>query len=218
MVDSRARRLSSSPAIQGLGEAGTAAAVFVAIDKLFGWKDNPRHIPPDEVEAIAKSMTEYGFGAPIVAHREDNPEVIAGHCRMLSAKRLGLKTVPVRWMPHLSPAQAHALAIADNQLGKANDWDPELLRQAMKDLEATDEIDLSTLGFTGKQLLDLLDDPEPEDQAAIEVMQIDTSQVEDEFFLSVVGPVPAQPDVLELLREALLKLPGVTVDVGMRQR
>lgn len=140
---------ASSPA------AGEAAAIWVPIDDLVGWKDNPRNITPDHVAEVAKSIRRFGFGPPIVA-RTANKEIIAGHTRLLAAQKLKLPTVPVRFMD-LDPAEAHILALADNKLGENGEWNDELLHATVGMLVSAGEDLLDGTGFGQSEIDSLCD-------------------------------------------------------------
>lgn len=99
------------------------AAEMVNVEALTPWAGNPR-VNTHAVSRVADSITRFGFAAPILARRE-NGEVIAGHTRLLAAKSLGLRSVPVRYLD-LSERDAHMLAVADNKLGEIADWDATL--------------------------------------------------------------------------------------------
>ena len=147
------------------------AAVWVEIDKLKPWADNPR-INDHAVDRVAESIKRFGFGAPILARRADG-EIIAGHTRLKAARKLGLEKVPVRYLD-LDPADAHLLALADNKLGEIAEWDADGLAEVLRELQAEDmDIDIA---FDEDELAELLagdgegatdDDavPEPPDEA-----------------------------------------------------
>lgn len=125
------------------------AAVFVALDALHEWADNPRQ-NADAVKDVARSIRRFGFASPIIARRE-NGEIIAGHTRYLAAKRLRLKEVPVRYLD-IDEREAHALALADNKLGEAAKWDNDLLGKVLAELQA-DDVDLEIgMGFSDREL------------------------------------------------------------------
>lgn len=105
-----------------------AAAVWVDLDSLTAWDKNPRK-NDEAAKKVAKSIKRFGFAAPIVA-RSANREIIAGHTRAKAAKLLGLSRVPVRFVD-LDPADAHLLALADNKLGEAAEWDDKLLGETL---------------------------------------------------------------------------------------
>lgn len=134
------------------------AAVWVEIDKLHEWDNNPRK-NEKAVEKVAKSIQSFGFATPIVARM--NGEIIAGHTRWKAAKKLKLERVPVRFM-NLDPAQAHMLAIADNRTAEEATWDNEILSATLQMLESENQ-DLSDLGFNEDELKKLLGQAEEAD-------------------------------------------------------
>jgi ParB-like chromosome segregation protein Spo0J len=78
-------------------------------------------------------------------------DVIAGHARLLAARKLGMKEVPVILLGHLSEVQRRALVVADNQLALNAGWDEELLRVELSLLQDAD-YDLSLIGFDDIEL------------------------------------------------------------------
>jgi DNA modification methylase len=113
---------------------------------------NPRRISDTELEALTRSLHEYGFIQPVIARREDNT-VIGGHQRLVAARRLGLKTVPVIFVD-LSVEQARLLNLALNRI--SGDWDQELLARLLADLQTVPDLDLSLSGFGDDELKKLL--------------------------------------------------------------
>ena len=85
---------------------------------------NPRRISDQELEALTRSIREFGLVDPIIARREDKT-VIGGHQRLLAARRLGYKKVPVVFVD-LSQEQARLLNIALNKI--SGSFDQELLQ------------------------------------------------------------------------------------------
>ena len=103
----------------------------VATRTLRAWAMNPRRIPAKAVRAVMASIERFGFGSPIVVRRASR-EVIAGHARLKAARKLGLSTVPVRWLD-LSESEAHALALVDNKTGELAAWEDTALDQLLKE-------------------------------------------------------------------------------------
>jgi hypothetical protein len=79
----------------------------VAIDELRPDPANPRHIPQAELEALTRSIEEFGLIDPIIARREGKT-VIGGHQRLPAARKPGLKSVPAVFL-HISPEEARRL-------------------------------------------------------------------------------------------------------------
>ena len=95
------------------------------------YEKNPRK-NEGAIEAVAKSIAEFGFRVPIVVDREG--VVIAGHTRLKAAEKLGLAEVPVHIARELTADQVRALRIADNKLHELSSWDMELLPLELADL------------------------------------------------------------------------------------
>lgn len=126
---------------------------WVSVDALVPYARNARTHSPAQVAQIAASIREFGWTNPILIDGERG--VIAGHGRLLAARSLGIDTVPVIELAHLTEAQRRAYVLADNKLALNAGWDEELLRVELADLE-TAGFDLTLTGFTGDELVDLL--------------------------------------------------------------
>ena len=136
------------------------------VDRLRPYERNARTHSAEQVAQIAASIVEFGFTNPILV--DSNDGIIAGHGRLTAAQELGLRTVPVVVLDHLSDRQRKAYIIADNQLAFNAGWDTDLLRGELQDLAELD-FDLSLIGFSDDELADLLPDIEelpPEDADA----------------------------------------------------
>jgi DNA modification methylase len=130
----------------------TLAIEQVPIDDLRPDPANPRRITDAELEALTRSIREFGLVDPIIA-RHDDKMVIGGHQRLLAARKLGLKTVPVIFVD-LSPERARLLNLALNKI--SGTWDQELLARLLADLQPVEDIDLTLSGFTEDELGKLL--------------------------------------------------------------
>ena len=113
---------------------------------------NPRRIGEDELAALTRSIATFGVVDPVLARRGDR-RVIAGHQRLVAARRAGLTTVPVILLD-LPVEDARLLNVALNQIG--GEWDPDLLARLLIDLRATADRDLTLSGFAEADLQDLL--------------------------------------------------------------
>lgn len=129
--------------------------VYVPVSELVPWDQNPR-LNESAVDEVAKSIKRFGFASPIIARTADNM-VIAGHTRLLAAKKIGLKSVPVRFMD-LDLNDAQLLALADNKIGEIADWDETKLGDILASLN---DQDLSGLGWSDDELDALIDHHEP---------------------------------------------------------
>jgi DNA modification methylase len=124
----------------------------VPIDLLHPDPANPRRIGEDELDALERSIREFGFVEPVLARREDHV-VIGGHQRLVAARRLGLATVPVTFLD-LSIEQARLLNLALNRI--SGSWDDALLARLLADLGASPDVDLTLSGFAEDEIADLL--------------------------------------------------------------
>ncbi|MEZ6100265.1 MAG: DNA methyltransferase [Pirellulaceae bacterium] len=116
------------------------------------YPNNPRQ-NDDAVEAVAKSLREYGFRQPIVVDAEG--VIICGHTRWKAAQMLGLEKAPVHVATDLTPAQIKAYRIADNKSGEIATWNYDLLPIELGELQ-TSGYDLGLLGFDQEELAKLL--------------------------------------------------------------
>jgi ParB-like chromosome segregation protein Spo0J len=123
------------------------------LDKLIPYARNPRTHSDAQVAQIAASINEFGFTNPILV--DSKAGIIAGHGRLLGARKLNLATVPVIVLDLLSETQKRAYIIADNKLALNAGWDDELLALELVELKHAD-YDLNVLGFNPKELDDLL--------------------------------------------------------------
>jgi DNA modification methylase len=135
------------------------------IEKLRPYERNPRTHSDEQVDQIAASMVEFGWTNPILI--DQNAGILAGHGRLLAARKLGLAEVPVIRFDHLSEAQKRAYLIADNQLTLNSGWDDELLAAELAWLR-DERFDLDLIGFDASELERLLTlaDGEPESDGA----------------------------------------------------
>ena len=116
----------------------------VEIEKLKPYKNNARTHSDEQIEKIAKSMKEFGFINPVLV--DGNLNVIAGHGRILGAKKLGMKEVPCLFIEDLTEEQKRAYIIADNRLAEDAGWDKELLKIELEDLKNMN-FDITLTGF-----------------------------------------------------------------------
>ncbi len=124
------------------------------VDQLIPYVNNSRKHSDEQVAQIAASIKEFGWTNPILVDGEKG--IIAGHGRLMAARKLGMTEVPVIELSHLSDTQRKALIIADNKLAMNAEWDNDLLTIELNDLLA-DDFALEILGFDKDELAALLE-------------------------------------------------------------
>lgn len=123
------------------------------IKKLTCYENNARTHSKDQIGQIINSIKEFGFTNPILVDK--NYEIIAGHGRYYAACELGMESVPVIMLSHLTDIQKKAYVIADNKLALNAGWNDELLAKELNALIG-DDFDVSLLGFNDDELIELL--------------------------------------------------------------
>ena len=137
-----------------LGRVRNLQVRLVPIDQLIPYIRNSRTHTDAQIALVAASIREFGWTNPILIRPD--LVVIAGHARLLAARKLGLTEVPVIELSGLSEAQCRALAITDNQLAISGaGWDEEMLRIELAALKEED-FDLNLVGFDTHELDELL--------------------------------------------------------------
>jgi ParB-like chromosome segregation protein Spo0J len=119
---------------------------------LIPYARNSRTHSDGQVAQIAASIKEFGFTNPVLVDATGG--IIAGHGRVLAARKLALAEVPCIALGHLTDAQRKAYVIADNRLALNAGWDEEMLKLEISELQG-DGFDMELLGFTGDELADL---------------------------------------------------------------
>jgi DNA modification methylase len=123
------------------------------LGELIPYARNPRTHTDAQVAQIAASIREFGWTNPVLVDGANG--IIAGHGRVLAARKLGLEQVPVIELAHMSEAQRRAYVLADNQLALNAGWDEALLRLELADLSELG-FDLGLIGFGAGELERLL--------------------------------------------------------------
>jgi ParB-like chromosome segregation protein Spo0J len=131
----------------------------VSVEALIPYARNSRTHSDEQVAQIAASIREFGFTNPVLIGAEN--DIIAGHGRVLAARKLELKDVPCIRLGHLTETQKRAYVIADNKLALNAGWDEELLAIELSSLREVG-FDLGLVGFNAEQIEAALNPPEPE--------------------------------------------------------
>ena len=117
--------------------------IYKKIEDLIPYVNNPRN-NKNAVDKVASSIKNFGFKVPVIIDNQN--EIIAGHTRILAAKKLKLKQVPCVIADDLTEPQIKAFRIADNKVAEFSEWDVELLKVEIEGLD-----DLFT-GFDADEL------------------------------------------------------------------
>ena len=132
------------------------------LEKLIPYAKNSRTHSDEQVAQIAASIREFGFTNPVLIDELDG--IIAGHCRVLAARKLGLAEVPCIRLAHLTEAQRRAYVIADNKLALNAGWDEALLRVELVSLRDDHGFDLELTGFDKSELTKTLEEFDADEQ------------------------------------------------------
>lgn len=131
--------------------------VYKPIKELKPYKKNAKKHSKEQVEQIANSIKEFGFTQPVIIDKHNS--VVAGHGRILGAKKAGLKQVPTVCLEELTEEQIKAYRLVDNKLNES-EWDYSLLDEELENL--TEDIDMNLFGF------DLAEEIEQEEVEKVE--------------------------------------------------
>ena len=134
---------------------------YMNIRDLKPYKKNAKKHSKEQVEQIANSIKEFGFTQPVIIDK--NNEVVAGHGRILGAKKAGLKQVPTVCLEELTEEQIKAYRLVDNKLNES-EWDYGLLNTELSELWDAGEIDMTLFDFN----MDNLFEEETENKKKVE--------------------------------------------------
>ena len=186
---------------------------YRAVDALIPYARNAKQHSDAQVAQIAASIREFGWGAPILIDGQNN--VIAGHGRLLAARKLGLLEVPVVPMEHLTDTQRRALILADNKIGENASWEDELLGIELSELKDAG-FDLGLTGFSTEEWEALIAGEEQtkdgltDDDAVPEVSENPISKPGDLWILGehklLCGDATKSDDYKTLLGEELVDM------------
>ncbi len=137
------------------------------VGQLKPYPNNARTHSPRQIKQIARSIERFGFVNPVLA--DASGQIIAGHGRVEAAKQLGLTSVPVLRIEHLSPGEIRAYTLADNRLAEKTGWDQELLAIELQGLIDLDfEVELT--GFEMGEI-DIILNGTPASQAVDDIAE-----------------------------------------------
>jgi ParB-like chromosome segregation protein Spo0J len=142
-------RISQSAKTAPSGPPLAAKIIIRQIDQLIPFAKNSRQHSDRQIAQIAASITEFGFTTPILT--DANGHIVAGHGRVLGARKLGMTKIPTIDVSYLSSAQRRAYVIADNKLALNASWDDQMLAVELADLGAGG-FNLGLIGFSVGEL------------------------------------------------------------------
>tara|TARA_R110000765_G_scaffold273224_2_gene371952 strand:- start:2026 stop:2781 length:756 start_codon:yes stop_codon:yes gene_type:complete len=122
------------------------------VDALIPYARNARTHSDEQIAQLAASIKEWGWTTPVLV--DEDGGIIAGHGRVMAARKMGIEEVPTMTASGWTKAQKQAYVLADNQLPQNAGWDMDLLSVEMKDLDA-DGFDLSLIGFGDGEITNL---------------------------------------------------------------
>lgn len=136
------------------------------LDQLVPYARNSRTHSDAQVAQISASIREFGWTNPVLI--DASGTIVAGHGRVLAARKLGLDEVPCIRLGHLTPAQVRAYVIADNKLALNAGWDEKML---LSELEALREenVSLDITGFSDEEIAELMGVEEEKEKPEVEI-------------------------------------------------
>ena len=175
------------------------------IKRLIASVRNSRKHSPEQIEQLAAIIKEFGWRVPILVDFKTS-RIIAGHGRVLAARKLGMDSVPCLDGSDMSEAQQRAYTIAENRISELSSWDESILSMELADLKAIG-FDVKLTGF------------EDDDLAKVAVKtsgveQVEVSELQDRFWISIRGPLKFQAKALKALQKATAGIEGVDVELG----
>ncbi len=129
------------------------AVIYKPIGDLIPYARNSRMHSEAQVAQIAACIKEFGFTNPVLI--DEDGGIIAGHGRVLGARKLGMDEVPTIALEGLSKAQKRAYVIADNKLALNAGWDEELLSVELNQLHE-EGFDVVLAGFDAAELSEIM--------------------------------------------------------------
>lgn len=166
--------------------------VYKKIEDLTPYENNPR-LNDNAVDAVAKSIEEFGFKVPIVIDKDG--VIVAGHTRLKAAKQLQIDEVPCIIADDLSDEELKAFRLADNKVAELAGWNWDKLEEELEELKMSD-IDMEELGFEEDDALDFSYIDEL-DENGLSM----TKGESDHFVMSFTFPIEKQGLINEYVEE-----------------
>lgn len=181
----------------------------VAISELLPNPKNDRVHPEEQLTKLVASIDRFGQPRPVLA-RKANSMLIAGHAVHMAMLRAGRPEIEVLlW--DVDQATADAFLEADNRFGELSESDPGRRRALLRELGREN---VASIGYSEKEFDKLISAAGD----AIPVVEVDTSEVADDFWILVRGPLAGQAAALQKLRGVMAEIEGVSVELGTTPR
>lgn len=184
--------------------------IYKKVSELVPYINNARTHNNEQVDQICASINEYGFTNPLLIDEKNS--IIAGHGRLLAAKKLKMKEVPCIVLCGLTEAQKKAYIIADNKLALNAGWNDELLKIEFENLKELD-FDLNLTGFSADEIDEILGEGKKEiveDDFDIEPPEEPKAKLGDIYRLGnhrlMCGDSTKEEDVKKLVGEQKMDL------------
>ena len=126
----------------------------IPIDHLVPYAKNPRKITK-AIPLVAESIKSFGFNVPITINNMIDKIIVSGHTRYEAAKKLGMTSVPYIELNHLSDLDIRKYRLADNRVSDESEWDKNLLRTELAELELNSKLDaewFNNIGFSQEEI------------------------------------------------------------------
>ena len=126
----------------------------IPIDHLVPYAKNPRKITK-AIPLVAESIKSFGFNVPITINNMIDKIIVSGHTRYEAAKKLGMTSVPYIELNHLSDLDIRKYRLADNRVADESEWDKNLLRTELAELELNSKLDaewFNNIGFSQEEI------------------------------------------------------------------
>lgn len=170
--------------------------IYKSVEELIPYARNSRIHDENQVAQISASIREFGFTNPVLIDGDNG--IIAGHGRVLAARKLKLDTVPCIQLSHLTDAQKKAYIIADNKLGLNSNFDDEILALEIQDLKNI-EFDIDVIGFDEDEIKKILYLPEELAEKKLEIKPIQKTRI----LISIdTNSIPDIDEVIEMLKQS----------------
>ena len=130
----------------------------IPIDHLVPYVKNPRKIIK-AIPLVAESIKSFGFNVPITINNMIDKIIVSGHTRYEAARKLGMENVPYIELNHLSDMDIRKYRLADNRVSDESEWDKNLLRNELAELELNSKLDaewFKNIGFTQEEIAQAL--------------------------------------------------------------